>query len=180
MAHDDEYQPFPDIGERNLIQEFVEIPLLDLVLRLPHNAAVLEIGCGRGIGLAALAKRIAPQRLTGVDIDAELLTLAGQDLATSGHEVELLRADARALPLRTNSFDVVVSFGTLFHIARPEAAVAEIERVTRPGGQFVNETRVAQLLAHPVRSRRGGLRASDIDVLGPASPRLLWASHRVT
>lgn len=59
----------------------------------------------------------------------------------------------RALPFEDGSFDVVIDFGTLFHIALAEAGIAEISRVLTPGGVLVHETKISQLLSHPVRAR---------------------------
>ena len=57
----------------------------------------------------------------------------------------------RALPFADGEFDVVVDFGTVYHVRGGEQALAEIARVLRPGGLFVCESRLAQRLAHPVR-----------------------------
>jgi hypothetical protein len=46
----------------------------------------------------------------------------------------------------------VFDFGTCYHISEPAAALSEIERVLAPGGRFVTETRLNQLVSHPVRS----------------------------
>ena len=51
------------------------------------------------------------------------------------------------------TFDVVIDFGTCYHISRQADALSEISRVLRPSGVFVSETKFSQLLSHPVRSR---------------------------
>ncbi|MCX4749086.1 class I SAM-dependent methyltransferase [Kitasatospora sp. NBC_01287] len=48
--------------------------------------------------------------------------------------LNVLRADARQLPVADNSIDLVVAFDVLEHITEDDAAMAEIGRVTRPGG----------------------------------------------
>jgi SAM-dependent methyltransferase len=82
------------------------------------------------------------------------------------------------MPFADGSFDVVVDFGTCFHISRPEQALAEITRVLAPGGWFVYETPVSQLLSHPVRSfgRRLPWRAAPS--LARFRGRLLWGARR--
>ena len=147
-----EYRPFPNVEAKNLVQARLELPALVAALRVPRGADVLEIGCGRGVALPVLARLCAPTRLVGLDIDAALLSEARRRLERTGVEAELVHADARALPFDAASFDVVVDFGTAYHVARPEDVLREIGRVLRPGGMFVHERRSAQLLAHPIRS----------------------------
>ncbi len=175
----DDYQPFPDIPARNALQARLEIPLVDLALGLPRGSSVLEIGCGRGIGLGVFARRLDPERLAGVDVDRQLLGLAQGDLHADGVEAQLVAGDARALPFPDSSFDLIVDFGTLFHISEPDLALADIKRVLRPDGQFVNETRVSQLMAHPFRGLSNGLAPEAVDTLGPVRARILWASHQL-
>ncbi|MGH7528501.1 MAG: class I SAM-dependent methyltransferase, partial [Gemmatimonadales bacterium] len=62
-----EYRPFPNEGGRNWRQEHIEIPLMLRALRLPRGARLLEVGCGRGVALPALARHLAPARLVGLD-----------------------------------------------------------------------------------------------------------------
>jgi ubiquinone/menaquinone biosynthesis C-methylase UbiE len=57
------------------------------------------------------------------------------------------------MPFADESIDIVIDFGTLYHIARSPAALDEIARVLVPGGAFVYETKASQFLSHPVRSR---------------------------
>ena len=141
-----EYRPFPDEVGRNTAHGDIELPVMQRVLDLPRGQDVLEIGCGGGCGLHALAALLAPRRLVGVDIDAAALARA------AGAPAELYEADVRRLPFPDASFDLVLDFGTLWHIARPALALAEIARVLRPHGRFVHETKLNQLASHPLRS----------------------------
>jgi ubiquinone/menaquinone biosynthesis C-methylase UbiE len=148
-----EYRPFPNEGARNWRQEHVEIPLMMRALRLPRGARVLEIGCGRGIALPVLEQYLAPARLVGLDIDRELLDEAGRRLNRTGTRAELVPGDVRRLPFPSADFDLVIDFGTCFHIDRPDEALREISRVLAPGGIFATETKLSQLFSHPLRSR---------------------------
>src|ERR1700709_1259576 len=148
-----EHQPFPDEEGRNARQAQLEVPALVRALRIPTEARVLEVGCGRGIALPVIDRLCRPTRLVGLDIDERLLAMAAEELRLSGAAAELCHGDVREMPLDADAFDVVIDFGTLFHIARPEAAVAEISRVLAPGGLFIHETKISQLLPPPVRSR---------------------------
>ena len=98
--------------------------------------------------------------------------------------VRVLEGDVRALPLESGSFDMVIDFGTCYHVGGglggSRAALVEIARVLRPGGLFVHETRVAQRLAHPVRSLGRTLPWSSVPSLAESRQALLWAVRRKT
>jgi ubiquinone/menaquinone biosynthesis C-methylase UbiE len=147
-----EYQPFPNESGRNSRQATIEVPLMVRALGLPAGGRVLEVGCGRGVALPALARLLGPARLAGLDLDAGLLDEARAGADAAGIAVELVPGDVRNLPFPEGSFDLVVDFGTCYHIARAAQALAEIARVLAPGGLFVHETPLSQLFAHPLRS----------------------------
>ena len=173
-----EYRPFPNEGDRNWRQEHLEIPLMLLALRLPRRARVLEVGCGRGIALPPLARRLMPSRLVGLDIDPSLLAEAERRLRDTGTPAELVLGDVHRLPFSDREFDVVIDFGTCYHVARPEAALREIARVLAPGGIFATETKLSQLLAHPVRARGRYLPWFAALELAPRSRAALWQSRK--
>ena len=147
-----EYRPFPNESGRNTRQAAVEIPLMVRALGLPAGGRVLEVGCGRGVALPVLARLLAPARLVGLDIDAGLFDEAHLGADAAGLPVELVPGDMRRMPFPDAAFDLVVDFGTCYHIARASQALREVARVLAPGGLFVHETPLSQLLAHPVRS----------------------------
>lgn len=173
-----EYQPFPNENGRNWRQERLEIPMMLAALRLPHGARVLEVGCGRGIALPVLARLLAPARLVGLDIDPMLLTEAEQRLQETGTHAELIPGDVRDMPFPDGSFDVVIDFGTCFHVGRAGNALREIARVLTPGGIFATETKLSQLLAHPGRSIRRRLPWTATAELTPLRGAVLWQSRR--
>lgn len=129
------------------------MPALLFSLRLPEAPRMLEVGCGQGVALVALARLREPRRLVGIDIDPLAVAAAQRALSADRIDAEVCGADVRALPFEDGSFDVVIDFGTLFHIARAEAGIAEIARVLAPGGLLVHETKISQLLSHPIRAR---------------------------
>lgn len=145
----DGYRPFPNLVWRNTIQTRFEIPAILRLLGMPHDARILEVGCGPGVALPELARRLRPRRLVGIDVDAGLLESA----RAAGVPAELVWGDVRAMPFEDAAFDAVIDFGTCYHVARPEHALREIARVLCDGGVFVHESPVAQLTAHPLRTR---------------------------
>lgn len=177
MATTTEYQPFPNDEGRNTRQSQLEIPAMVRAVGIPSDARILEVGCGRGIAIPVLDRLCSPRRLVGLDIDSELLAEAAANLREHGTTAELCTADVRRMPFADGSFDVIIDFGTLFHIARPQAASAEIARVLAPGGMFIHETKASQLLSHPVRSRGRRLPRLEHDGLRYRRWAMLWASH---
>lgn len=171
------YEPFPNVERRNVLQECLEVPALVRSLRLPVGARVLEVGCGRGVALAPLAELCLPRRLVGLDIDVELLAIARTRLAGRGVHAELVHGDVRDLPFDDRSFDLVVDFGTCYHVGDAALALAEIARVLDHGGRFVHETPLSQRLAHPVRSR-GRLPWRAEPRLTRDRTAVLWSTRR--
>lgn len=147
-----EYTAFPDVPWRNHLQEFFEVPIVVSALNLPKGVRMLEVGCGRGIALPALMRICEPNSLTGLDIDADLIAAAKKRMASRDLEVNLIHGDLRQMPFKDSSFDLVIDFGTCYHISNAEAGLHEIARVLSKGGSFVSETYMNQLLAHPVNS----------------------------
>lgn len=89
---------------------------------------VLEVGCGTGHWLAALA----PHARTVAGLDPSAGMLARARAAAPG--ASLVRGRAEALPWRAATFDRVLAVNALHHFAAPHAFVAEARRVLRPGG----------------------------------------------
>lgn len=173
-----DYQPFPDVARRNLLQEGVEIPVMVQLLGLPKGGRVLEVGCGRGIALPPLALALQPELLAGVDIDASLLAEAARRVDEKEIPVRLCGADVRGLPFPGRSFDVVIDFGTCYHVKTPERALREIVRVLSDGGLFVSETLSNQLLSHPFRSLRRPLPWGTVPELKLYRQGVLWKARR--
>jgi len=89
---------------------------------------VLEIGCGEGSLLAALAAA----RKHGVDPSIHALVRAR---ARSAAECTVARAEE--LPFTPGSFDLVVAVGVMEHFENPDEATAEIHRVLAPAGHYI-------------------------------------------
>ncbi len=94
---------------------------------------VLDVGCGQGIDVARYA--IEGARATGVDLTPRHIELANSHLAAMGLDGRVVLGDAETLPFGDASFDRVSSNGVLHHTPDMPAALREICRVLRPGGQ---------------------------------------------
>jgi ubiquinone/menaquinone biosynthesis C-methylase UbiE len=172
------YRPFENQAYRNVVQTWLEIPTLLRLFPISAGGSILEIGCGRGVGLSRLAALCKPSRLAGLDIAPELISCARRRLAQDGVDAQLCSADVRGMPFADGEFDVVIDFGTCYHIDEPDAAIREVARVLRDGGVFIHEGPLAQLIAHPIRSRRRTLPWSATEELIGERQALLWASRR--
>ncbi len=171
------YEVFPEIPFRDSLQVGIEVPLLVNLLRIPTGGRVLEVGCGSGAALVELSRRLRPTRMIGADVDGSLLNEAAGRLRLCAVDCELLHADVHALPLPDRSVDVVIDFGTCYHIPDAGAAIQEIARVIRPGGLFVHETPVSQLLAHPIRSFGRSLPWQHVPSFRLSRTALLWSAR---
>jgi SAM-dependent methyltransferase len=176
------YVTFADVEARNDLQSRFEIPLMLRMLRPPRGGRVLEIGCGRGIALPILATLLAPSSLVGLDIDPELIAIANERVRTKPIPAQVMRGDVRALPLYSGSFDLVIDFGTCYHVGGgadgARAALREVARVLRPGGLFIHETPVAQQVAHPIRSFGRRIPWKTSPDLMPYRGAVLWSMRR--
>ncbi|MFE7741293.1 class I SAM-dependent methyltransferase [Nocardia sp. NPDC057455] len=96
------------------------------------GAGVLDVGTGPGKMLALLYSRRPDLRLHGVDLSSHMIDLA--DAALSGSPAELSVGDVAALPYPDDSFDLVVSSLSMHEWPEIDRAIAELARVSRPGG----------------------------------------------
>ena len=96
---------------------------------------VLEVGCGQGADLSQFA--LAGADTYGCDVTDKHCAISRDFVRALGGRAHVARADARALPYPSNSFDLVYSFGVLLLVDDLDSAVAELHRVLKPGGTVV-------------------------------------------
>jgi ubiquinone/menaquinone biosynthesis C-methylase UbiE len=98
------------------------------------------LDAGTGAGTLALALAPLVREVVGVDVVPELLKRAR---AHAPANVSFVEGDATNLPFEAGSFDLACTRRTLHHIAHPERAVAELTRVTAPGGRVFVDDQIA-------------------------------------
>lgn len=107
------------------------------LLRLQPGHRVLDLGCGPATDTINLAGLVGPTgTVVGVDHDPAMVAEAKRRAEAAGVDgwTEHVEADALALPFDAGSFDRVRVQRVFQHLPQPEAAFAELVRVTKPGG----------------------------------------------
>ena len=99
------------------------------------TGSVLEIGVGSGQNLPLYGSAV--DRVYAIDPSLELLNLARNRIADAPTSVSLIRASAEQLPFADAVFDTIVMTWTLCSIPNPIAALTEMRRVLKPGGQLI-------------------------------------------
>ena len=105
---------------------------------LPHlrpGLSVLDVGCGPGTITVDLAARVAPGRVTAIEMTADALDLARTEALKRGQSnIDFVTSDLHALDLPDDTFDIVHAHQVLQHVADPVQALREMRRVCKPGG----------------------------------------------
>ena len=152
--------------------KFVEWDRILDALHLRGDEAVLDMGCGRGAVLTAVARRLPKGRVTGIDIwstkdqsgNAIDVTLRNASLEGVADRVQIETGDMRALPYPDATFDLVVSSLAIHNIpsnADRKKAILESFRVLKPGGRLViADIRSTRMYANTLRA----LSASNVEL----------------
>jgi SAM-dependent methyltransferase len=102
--------------------------------QLAPGRRVLDAASGEGYGSGVL-KAAGADTVTGVDIDPKCV-----DHARGRHDAEFVVSDVAELPFEDDSFDLVVSFETIEHVADARRVLAEFRRVLTPDGILLVST----------------------------------------
>ncbi|MEJ2886326.1 methyltransferase domain-containing protein [Actinomycetospora aeridis] len=98
---------------------------------------VLDVGCGFGLETLRLARLVQPGgAVTGIDLSDDFIAEARRRAAAAGLEVDLVPGNAEALPFPDDAVDVARAERVLIYLDAPDKALAELVRVTRPGGRI--------------------------------------------
>lgn len=146
-----------DSGQTVLSSLFdVILPLVPgLEGRLAEGISVLDVGCGKGLAILALAKAFPKSRFVGIDLCepplAEARALATQQRLSN---VLFIAQDAELLSDR-QKFDFITTFDAVHDQARPDKVLASIYQALRHGGTYLMQdidasTNVANNLDHPL------------------------------
>lgn len=118
-----------------------------LLALLPREWVVADLGCGTGNAAELLAGRV--RRVIAIDSSEVMLRAARQRLE-GAKNISFKRGELETLPLDDSSVDAAVCVLVLHHLDRPEAAVAEMRRILKPGGRAL----VVDMFEHDRREYR--------------------------
>ena len=104
----------------------------------PAKLRVVDVGCGGGHYVLALARKCPQLSFIGVDLSVEQIRRAERRRSEAGAgNVRFLEGDALHLPLESESADLVVSVGSLKHWPDARQGLAECVRILSRGGRMI-------------------------------------------
>lgn len=102
------------------------------------GARLLDVGCGTGHTVVALARRLPAVEFVGVDVSSTAIDQARDLVDAAGlANLHLQRADATGSLERFGTFDVVLALGVLHHVPEVSTALANLVARLKPGGRLV-------------------------------------------
>jgi len=124
----------PDFPDENFVNHLKQY---QFAAQFARGKDVLDVGSGTGYG-AAYLKGHGAKSVTGIDNSAEAVGFAKRRYGKD--KIDFLQMDAHNIQLHDQSVDLVTSFESLEHLARPAENLAEIKRVLRADGMLVLST----------------------------------------
>src|ERR1051325_4347010 len=101
-----------------------------------RGVRILDAGCGTGEGSSRLAEMFPRARVLGVDILDDHLALARERYAGLGPRLTFEHQSIFELPAPDGTYDFTVCRHVIHSIPHPDRVIAELVRVTRPGGRL--------------------------------------------
>jgi len=138
---------------RASIQRSFEARRLERMGGITRNGHVLEVGCGRGVGVEILLDRFHAARVDAFDLDPKMVARARRRARRRRGAVTLWVGDATRIKAQDDAYDAVFDFGIIHHIPDWRAALREVHRVLKPGGRFFCEEVHERLIVHPLWRR---------------------------
>lgn len=137
----------------NPVMQAEERAMLGLMPDTLRGEAVLDVGCGSGRYMLHALRRGAA-RVIGVDLSPQMLARAGTELAAlqAAADIDLVQGSLAALPVPDARANLTICGLVVGHLDNLQRALAELCRVTRPGGTLLCSD------VHPIGHALGWLR----------------------
>lgn len=141
-------------------------------IALGETALVLDVGCANLVPAARGAKLARMEaHIIGVDIDDESFNLYPPPPDAN---VSFRQADAQELPFGDDMFDLTTAHNTIFRVRSPSEMLAELVRVTKPGGIIEVSTNAPNHALHRHRFERDiaerVIKEFELDIEPPKAP----------
>lgn len=121
------------------------------LLLLAEGDQVLDVGCGLGEDVRAIAGLVRGVSVVGIDASEDKIRDASAQTLGLPRPVDFRVGDAYALPFEDATFDACRADRVFHHLVDPEKALAEMARVTRAGGRIaVSDTDYDSLVVEAV------------------------------
>jgi ubiquinone/menaquinone biosynthesis C-methylase UbiE len=115
--------------------------VFDILLKLPENARILELGCGHGLLWKENADRLPTGwNITLSDLSPGMLDAAWRNLVVTGRAFQFKEIDAQSIPFEDEAFDAVIANHMLYHVPDRPGAISEMKRVLKMGGRLIATT----------------------------------------
>ena len=135
-------------------------------ININPEGTMLDLGCGEGRHIFGLMEKFPDLKCIGLDPHIESLGKAFEGLkfleSISNTKTNFLSGSAYSLPFSDDSFDLVVCSEVLEHLHDYKDAIKEINRVLKPGGQFLASVpaefpeKICWLLSEAYQNQPGG------------------------
>ena len=123
------------ISATSIFQRHYGLVAREVINHCPQGS-ILDIGTGPGWLLLKLHQESPGTRLVGLDTSPSMVAKARKNIADAGLAgvIEVKEGNASRMPFAENSFDAVVSTGSIHHWKHPLAGLNDVHRVLKPGG----------------------------------------------
>lgn len=127
--------------------------------------AMLDIGCGLGGATVHIAQQYRPGKITGIDIEDNLIERCRQLAAQAGADanIEFMKVEPGRLPVADGSLDVIFSKDSIIHIADKDGLARDIFRALKPGGWFAASDWLAGYRGAPSPEMQAYVEAEGLD-----------------
>jgi SAM-dependent methyltransferase len=132
------------------------LPLADgLIARLTEGLDVLDVACGCGLAVVAMAEMFPASHFTGIDMAIEAIAAGRGEISTRRlPNASLILGDAAELDVES-TYDAITAFDAIHDQARPQQVLDAIYRSLRPGGVFLMQdiagrTKLADNMTNPL------------------------------